>query len=84
MGSRIAAARSFLGLSQADLAAKEGCGGHGPRIAELEKGRIQNPGLVRVEALAKALEVDIAWLINGDPTRAPVWAPVSRASGEEH
>lgn len=72
LGSRIAVARKRLGMTQGELAAKEGCGGHAPRIAELEGDKV-NPQIDRVRALAAALEVDVAWLITGDPSRAPAW-----------
>jgi transcriptional regulator with XRE-family HTH domain len=60
VGARIAARRTALGLSQAQLAERAGCAQ--PRISAWERGR-REPSLLNLVRLASALGVSTDWLL---------------------
>lgn len=63
IGERVRWAREKRGLSCAalDETADLSCG----HTASIESGRRETPSVVTVSKLARALDVDVAWLING-------------------
>jgi transcriptional regulator with XRE-family HTH domain len=63
IGARIAQARARKGLTQAQVAA--GIGTTVGAVAQYETGR-NMPAVVRLERIARALEVSTEWLLTGD------------------
>ncbi len=85
-GARTRQAREALGWTLADLnyAAHEPAQSLGTSFAEgeigrIERGDVQNPGLAKVAAIARALGTTIDYLITGDGGEvAPAGAPNRR------
>lgn len=57
--SKISSRREYLGLSQKDLSTLTGL--REDALSRLENGRSLNPQLLTLEALARALEVNISY-----------------------
>ena len=62
--SKIAKLRKAKGWSQQDLGVRAGL--HGITVSEIERGAT-DPKLSSLEAIARALGVEVADLLNGDP-----------------
>jgi len=70
IGERIHDARSAAGLSQADLARRVGVAQ--AAISRIERDETQDPGVLIVAGIAKALGVSLDQLVEGNATpRAP-------------
>ncbi len=72
-GPRIRERRLALGLTQADLATRSGLSQEA--ISRLENGRIRGLMQPTQDALARALDVSVAWLRGGDDQSPPPPAP---------
>ncbi|MBV9281091.1 MAG: helix-turn-helix transcriptional regulator [Chloroflexi bacterium] len=70
IGERVAKARQRYGLSRADLALRSGLGDF--RIQLLEQGLLpaEELSFQDIQALAESLNVDVAALVEGEPSRA--------------
>lgn len=68
MGERLRGARKARGYSQADVAKRSGV--PQPTISKIERwerdGGITDPGALYIFSLARALRVDLAWVIGGE------------------
>lgn len=76
---RLASARSEAGVTQRELAKRAGLSG--AYVAHIETGRIAEPSIYTVQALARALGVRPEWLafgVGGRPVVMPRSKPVSR------
>ena len=71
LGTRVARLRELRGLSLGALA--EAAGGLAKSyLAKLEKGEVENPGLRTMSAIARALDVTVADLLqSAEPERGP-------------
>lgn len=65
--SKIARLRKAKGWSQQDLGVRAGL--HGITVSEIERG-VTDPKLSSLEAIARALGVEVADLLNGNPKEA--------------
>ncbi|MBQ4298168.1 MAG: helix-turn-helix transcriptional regulator [Clostridia bacterium] len=73
IGERIAARRKALGLTLDDIAAELGVAKS--TISRYEKGNIENLKLPVIEAIARVLRVDPAWLIGKSDEMDPIASP---------
>ncbi len=72
VGTRIAAKRKAMGLTQEDLAARTG-------ISASTIKRLEAHGLAQLERVASALQVESHWLLYGSPLMAKPRAEVLSA-----
>lgn len=82
LGAKIAALRELRGLSLGGLAERAG-GMAKSYLAKLERGEVDNPGLRTLAAIAHALGVTVADLLNAvGPARSPGGAALLDEEGE--
>lgn len=74
ISKRILRARTALGLSARGLSLAAGLSDG--FVAQIERGTIKNPGVNVIVALAKALGVDVGWLLTGEG-RGPAETPAA-------
>lgn len=71
LGTRAKAARDHLGLDRHAVIERMKLTRYAT-LVEIEEDRVE-AGAARLASLASALEVDLAWLVTGDASRAPSW-----------
>lgn len=72
LGARAKAARDHLSLKRSDVTTR--CGWtRAATIHEIERDAYDTLRTDTAAELARALEVDLAWLITGDAAHAPSW-----------
>lgn len=81
LGTRVQAARNHLGLSRSELTEKLGWK-RAATIHEIEGDRAGGIRAERAADLARALLVDLDWLVTGKPEHAPEWAKSAEAAVE--
>ena len=69
LGARLTAQREKIGLSITAAAEKAKIAKS--YLAKLEKGEVENPGLATLGAIAKALDITLAYLLESERPRTP-------------